>query len=71
MPYVITVQKFNPSVFAILFYFQTSKRLIDVIFFFGMSNSLVNPLIYGAFHLHTIKSKSSDKGGNGGYSLNR
>ncbi|XP_019845011.2 gonadotropin-releasing hormone receptor [Bactrocera dorsalis] len=49
----------------------TSKRLIDGIFFFGMSNSLVNPLIYGAFHLHTIKSKSSDKGGNGGYSLNR
>ncbi|KOC71145.1 Gonadotropin-releasing hormone receptor [Habropoda laboriosa] len=28
-----------------------SEELQSAIFFFGMSNSLVNPLIYGAFHL--------------------
>ncbi|XP_011179652.1 gonadotropin-releasing hormone receptor [Zeugodacus cucurbitae] len=48
----------------------TSKKCIAVIFFFGMSNSLANPVIYYVFHLHS-KSKSSDKGGNGGHSLNR
>ncbi|KAH8386077.1 hypothetical protein KR200_000889 [Drosophila serrata] len=47
--------------------------LQDAIFFFGMSNSLVNPLIYGAFHLCPGKgSKSSGGGGNNNaYSLNR
>ncbi|KAK9308503.1 hypothetical protein QLX08_001500 [Tetragonisca angustula] len=30
---------------------QPSKEFKEMIFFFGMSNSLVNPLIYGAFHL--------------------
>ncbi|KAK0080609.1 hypothetical protein PV325_013657 [Microctonus aethiopoides] len=30
---------------------RLSEELQDNIFFFGMSNSLVNPLIYGAFHL--------------------
>ncbi|XP_022229720.2 gonadotropin-releasing hormone receptor [Drosophila obscura] len=46
--------------------------LQDAIFFFGMSNSLVNPLIYGAFHLCPGKgSKSSVGGNNNAYSLNR
>lgn len=31
--------------------FQTEDDLQSAIFFFGMSNSLVNPLIYGLFHL--------------------
>lgn len=30
---------------------QLSQDLKSAIFFFGMSNSLINPLIYGAFHL--------------------
>ena len=29
------------------------------IFFFGLSNSMINPLIYGAFHLHKTKRRSS------------
>ncbi|KAF4522895.1 hypothetical protein B566_EDAN012053, partial [Ephemera danica] len=30
---------------------EEDEALRTAIFFFGMSNSLVNPLIYGAFHL--------------------
>ncbi|XP_016992137.1 gonadotropin-releasing hormone receptor [Drosophila rhopaloa] len=47
--------------------------LQDAIFFFGMSNSLVNPLIYGAFHLCPGKGGKSSGGGanNNAYSLNR
>ncbi|XP_023033131.1 gonadotropin-releasing hormone receptor [Drosophila willistoni] len=46
--------------------------LQDAIFFFGMSNSLVNPLIYGAFHLCPGKGNKSGGGGNNNaYSLNR
>ncbi|KAH8397426.1 hypothetical protein KR222_003678, partial [Zaprionus bogoriensis] len=47
--------------------------LQDAIFFFGMSNSLVNPLIYGAFHLCPGKGNKSGTGGgnNNAYSLNR
>ncbi|EDW41249.1 GM24664 [Drosophila sechellia] len=47
--------------------------LQDAIFFFGMSNSLVNPLIYGAFHLCPGKAGKSSGGGgnNNAYSLNR
>lgn len=30
---------------------ETAHKLQSVIFFFGMSNSLINPLIYGLFHL--------------------
>ncbi|KAH8380361.1 hypothetical protein KR009_010177 [Drosophila setifemur] len=47
--------------------------LQDAIFFFGMSNSLVNPLIYGAFHLCPGKGGKSGVGGgnNNAYSLNR
>ncbi|XP_039229850.1 gonadotropin-releasing hormone receptor isoform X2 [Drosophila yakuba] len=46
--------------------------LQDAIFFFGMSNSLVNPLIYGAFHLCPGKGGKSSGGGgnNNAYSLN-
>lgn len=32
-----------------------SEDLQSGIFFFGMSNSLVNPMIYGAFHLYPYK----------------
>ncbi|CAH2049354.1 unnamed protein product, partial [Iphiclides podalirius] len=32
--------------------------LLTAIFFFGMSNSLVNPVIYGAFHLWPKKKRS-------------
>jgi hypothetical protein len=32
-------------------FFQVGEDLRNGIFFFGMSNSLINPLIYGAFHL--------------------
>ncbi|XP_029154817.1 gonadotropin-releasing hormone receptor-like [Nylanderia fulva] len=34
-----------------------SEELQSAIFFFGMSNSLVNPLIYGAFHLWPQKQR--------------
>ncbi|XP_071534096.1 gonadotropin-releasing hormone receptor [Panulirus ornatus] len=49
----------------IIFLFTTvaenvEEELLSGIFFFGMSNSLVNPIIYGAFHLcHCHKRKSS------------
>ncbi|KAL0134489.1 hypothetical protein PUN28_001349 [Cardiocondyla obscurior] len=36
-----------------------SEELQNGIFFFGMSNSLVNPLIYGAFHLWPQKQRQS------------
>ncbi|XP_049792303.1 gonadotropin-releasing hormone receptor-like [Schistocerca nitens] len=35
-----------------------SEDLQSGIFFFGMSNSLVNPIIYGAFHLWRPRRKS-------------
>lgn len=35
-----------------------SDELQNIIFFFGMSNSLVNPLIYGAFHLWPRKRRN-------------
>ncbi|KAF9799705.1 hypothetical protein SFRURICE_000973 [Spodoptera frugiperda] len=35
-----------------------SEELLSGIFFFGMSNSLVNPVIYGAFHLWPKKNRS-------------
>ncbi|KAL4717319.1 hypothetical protein ACJJTC_017206 [Scirpophaga incertulas] len=40
-----------------------SEELLSGIFFFGMSNSLVNPVIYGAFHLWPKKkvSRHSDR----------
>ncbi|KAI5756363.1 hypothetical protein M8J77_024351 [Diaphorina citri] len=38
---------------------EVVQELLRVIFFFGMSNSLVNPLIYGAFHLWKPKKHSS------------
>ncbi|EDW69257.1 gonadotropin-releasing hormone receptor [Drosophila virilis] len=61
----------------IFMFWNPDKRLgddlQDAIFFFGMSNSLVNPLIYGAFHLCPGKSNKSGTGGgnNNAYSLNR
>ena len=30
---------------------QMGAAMLENIFFFGMSNSLINPLIYGLFHL--------------------
>lgn len=36
---------------------ETAATLQSVIFFFGMSNSLVNPLIYGLFHLMPKRRK--------------
>ncbi|XP_055384268.1 gonadotropin-releasing hormone receptor, partial [Condylostylus longicornis] len=52
------------NVMMIIFMFlNPDKRLGEDlqsgIFFFGMSNSLVNPLIYGAFHLCPLKRKNS------------
>ncbi|XP_026325963.1 gonadotropin-releasing hormone receptor [Hyposmocoma kahamanoa] len=40
-----------------------SEELLSGIFFFGMSNSLVNPVIYGAFHLWPKKklTRHSDR----------
>lgn len=35
-----------------------SDGLQSAIFFFGMSNSLVNPLIYGAFHLWPTRNQT-------------
>ncbi|ALC44321.1 GRHRII [Drosophila busckii] len=61
----------------IFMFWNPDKRLgddlQDAIFFFGMSNSLVNPLIYGAFHLCPGKGNKSGAGGgnNNAYSLNR
>ncbi|XP_075164709.1 corazonin receptor isoform X2 [Haematobia irritans] len=61
----------------IFMFWNPDKRfgedLQSAIFFFGMSNSLVNPLIYGAFHLCPMKRKASNKSynNNGTYSLNR
>ncbi|XP_047506526.1 gonadotropin-releasing hormone receptor isoform X1 [Pieris napi] len=41
---------------------RLSEELLSGIFFFGMSNSLVNPVIYGAFHLWPRKrARYSDK----------
>ncbi|BES93570.1 receptor [Nesidiocoris tenuis] len=40
---------------------QLSEELQKGIFFFGMSNSLVNPLIYGAFHLWRPKKTGSTR----------
>lgn len=37
--------------------FQTTDFLESIIFFFGMANSLVNPLIYGLFHLMPKRRK--------------
>lgn len=37
---------------------HVSDELQNIIFFFGMSNSLVNPLIYGAFHLWPRKRRN-------------
>lgn len=42
--------------------FQMGEELQSGIFFFGMSNSLVNPLIYGAFHLCPLSRKNSKYG---------
>ncbi|CAG4943978.1 unnamed protein product [Parnassius apollo] len=43
------------------------EDLLSGIFFFGMSNSLVNPIIYGAFHLwpkkKRYKGRDKDSGG--------
>ncbi|XP_076657061.1 corazonin receptor [Halictus rubicundus] len=36
-----------------------SEELQSGIFFFGMSNSLVNPLIYGAFHLWSRRNRQN------------
>ncbi|XP_030372280.1 gonadotropin-releasing hormone receptor [Scaptodrosophila lebanonensis] len=59
----------------IFMFWNPDKRLgddlQDAIFFFGMSNSLVNPLIYGAFHLCPGKGNKSGGGNNNAYSLNR
>lgn len=45
-----------------------SQKLGDksqsIIFFFGMSNSVVNPLIYGAFQLSPIRSRKKEKNNN-------
>ncbi|CAL7944245.1 unnamed protein product [Xylocopa violacea] len=38
---------------------RLSEELRSGIFFFGMSNSLVNPLIYGAFHLWPRRKRRS------------
>ncbi len=49
--------------------FQFGAKLMQNIFFFGMSNSLINPMIYGAFHLwkpSTVNKKSA--GNNAAYS---
>ena len=47
----------------ILMFLNPDKRLSEElqsgIFFFGMSNSLVNPLIYGAFHLWPPRKRQS------------
>lgn len=48
------IQHLLPQVlgnFLFCFFFQVGEDLRNGIFFFGMSNSLINPLIYGAFHL--------------------
>lgn len=38
---------------------QLSEDLQSGIFFFGMSNSLINPLIYGAFQLWPMKNRKA------------
>ncbi|XP_076748860.1 corazonin receptor [Xylocopa sonorina] len=55
MPYytmMIIVMFLNPDN-------RLSEELRSGIFFFGMSNSLVNPLIYGAFHLWPRRKRRS------------
>lgn len=39
-----------------------SDELQSGIFFFGMSNSVVNPLVYGAFHLWPMRRKVQQAG---------
>ncbi|GFT28163.1 g_PROTEIN_RECEP_F1_2 domain-containing protein [Nephila pilipes] len=38
---------------------QLGQNLHDIIFFFGSSTAVLNPLIYGAFHLRKRKTASS------------
>ncbi|GFU67725.1 g_PROTEIN_RECEP_F1_2 domain-containing protein [Trichonephila clavipes] len=38
---------------------QLGQTLHDIIFFFGSSTAVLNPLIYGAFHLRKKKTASS------------
>ncbi|GLG95492.1 Tyramine receptor 1, partial [Gryllus bimaculatus] len=44
-----------------------SEDLQSWIFFFGMSNSLVNPIIYGAFHLWRPRKKRLGSNSNSEY----
>lgn len=44
------------------FEFQFGDDLMSAIFFFGMSNSVVNPIIYGAFSLWPGKNRNRKKG---------
>ncbi len=47
---------------------QFGQKLMQNIFFFGMSNSLINPMIYGAFHLWRPHNKSGGGAGATSYS---
>lgn len=44
------------------FSFQFGDELMSAIFFFGMSNSVVNPIIYGAFSLWPFRNRNRKKG---------
>ncbi|XP_067646748.1 gonadotropin-releasing hormone receptor [Eurosta solidaginis] len=54
---MITLMFLNPDK-------RLTEGLVSAIFVFGMSNSLVNPVIYGAFHLRPMKRKASQINGN-------
>lgn len=43
-------------------FFQFGDDLMSAIFFFGMSNSVVNPIIYGAFSLWPVGNRNRKKG---------
>lgn len=47
-----------------LFELQFAENLQSVIFFFGMTNSVVNPLIYGAFQLWPMANRLNKNNNN-------
>jgi len=42
---------------------DVEHRYVLWIFFFGMANSMINPLIYGAFHSCSCSRSASGSGG--------
>lgn len=61
--YIFNLLKYWQFLKEILFslWFQFGDDLMSAIFFFGMSNSVVNPIIYGAFSLWPVRNRNRKK----------